>query len=466
MAEKAFDSPVSYYNYITTSQDREDELRELLNRITIKHTYFFRNEPQFKALKDKILPEIIDRKAAAAYSTGEKPTIRIWSAGCSTGEEPYTIAMIIKDMMIDPASINIQIIATDASQEAIANARKGVYGTNAMRLVDRAHRDAYFKELKKSGMDERYAISDEIKNMVSFGYHNLMEDEYPSGFDVILCRNVVIYFELETTVKVMSRFYSSLNDSEYLLIGYSETLYFMPEKFKMVNWHEAIYYRKLAKGVILPPGQEPVFTISKDKELQAALEEISRKELLADMEMDKTLEVAPSKGIKDILLESLKAIHLKDYAKAIGLLNEASLIDDKAPDPYYLAAEVYFNQGRFKEAREKLSHLLRQNPMFAPAYYLSGCIYMGENNLPAAKESIKKALYIDKDLWMAHFYLGQLYKAEDNINSAIREYRNTLKGLSGRVSDDIIAYSGGFNAATLMSVCRDNVERLKLQPTG
>ena len=192
------------------------------------------------------MPQLAEKKLKEARDAGRaKPTLRIWSAGCSTGEEPYTIAMVIRDSIPDINSWDIHILATDASQEALARASKGIYSLNSMRLVDMEHKGLYFKERGRSAQDERYEIDDSIKKMVTFGYHNLIDDDYPAGFDIVFCRNVVIYFELETTIKVMTKIRDSLNDNGYLFIGYSETLYFLHDKFKMISRDEAIYYRKV-----------------------------------------------------------------------------------------------------------------------------------------------------------------------------------------------------------------------------
>ncbi|HPM43248.1 MAG TPA: protein-glutamate O-methyltransferase CheR, partial [Candidatus Omnitrophota bacterium] len=281
MKDRGIDSLLSYYTYITTSDGKEDELRELLNRITIKHTYFFRNEPQFNVLRKVVLPQLAEKKLKEARDMGiSKPALRVWSAGCSTGEEPYTIAMVIRDSMPDIDSWDVHILATDASQDALAKAAKGIYPMNSMRLVDAEHKGRYFKEITRSGQGEAYEIDDSIKKMVTFGYHNLIDEDYPAGFDIIFCRNVVIYFELETTIKVMTKIRDSLNDNGYLFIGYSETLYFLHDKFKMVSRDDAIYYRKV--GHLEAPKEEPLFTKTVEATFEEALEEISKKELEAE----------------------------------------------------------------------------------------------------------------------------------------------------------------------------------------
>ncbi|MDD5432525.1 MAG: hypothetical protein PHO70_06030 [Candidatus Omnitrophica bacterium] len=464
MVACGIDSPVNYYSYLTTSSKKEDELRELLNLLTINHTYFFRNEAQFKALKERILPEIIERKLR--FSSGqeqkEKKVLRIWSAGCSTGEEPYTIAIIVREAIPDLENWEIQIIATDVSSEVLEKARKGVYERNAVKFVSPEYLEKYFTVLSASERTTRYEIRDTIKSLVSFSFHNLMDSEYPVGFDVIFCRNVVIYFELETTLKIMEKFYSSLLDDGFVFIGYSENLHFMQNKFKMIYSDEAIYYRKIAEGKVKEI--EPVRTTISKPRIEEILEEISRKQILALIETEASKVHPAPKKIEDILIQANKNLLLKKYDQALLLLEEAHMIDKLAVDPLFMASQIYVNQGRFNEAKDKISAILRINPMFAPAHYLLGCIYIEEQEGEKAKESLKKSLYLDKNFTLANFYLANVYKNENRFEDAIRGYRNTLKLLSNNLYSDIIPYSGGFDTATLMNVCRDNIERLKMGP--
>lgn len=457
MEQRGFDSLPAYYNSLLNEEKKEEEFRELLNLLTINHTYFFRNEPQFKALKHLILPELISRRMQAANNfSGSKPVIRIWSAGCSTGEEPYSIAMVIRDIILDIDAWDIQIIATDASTEALANAKTGVYNKNSVRLVDKDHLEKYFIEKIDSFGNKAYAICDEIKKMVNFSYLNLAEESFPFNCDIIFCRNVVIYFELETTINIMNKIHSAIFDNGYLFIGYSESLQFISEKFKMEHWDEAIFYRK-AEAEILPK-ESPELTV---REAEKIIEEISKAEVEAEIETEAKTKIAPSEDMEQLLVEIAKSLRLKEYDKALTLVGEAKAIDKNEVEPYYLAAVIYTNQGRFNEAKEELASFLRSNPLFAPAHYMLGSIFFEEGDFLKAEASLKKTLYLNKDFALAYFYLAMVYKNTDRSNEALREFRNTLKGLEKFSADNIIAFSGGFNAATLISVCRDNIERIK-----
>lgn len=463
MNDLKIDTALAYYAYLTTSQHREDELRELLNRLTINHTYFFRNEPQFKALKEKILPEIIERKISL-YSASKqdglpKPTIRIWSAGCSTGEEPYTIAMVLKDVIPDSENWDIQILATDASELALSKARRGIYGINSMRLVEKDYISRYFTKRDKAAQDEKYEISGEVKKMVNFSFLNLMDEDYPKGFDIIFCRNVTIYFELQTTIRVMSEIERSLDGEGYLFIGYSETLQFISDRFKMLDWEEAIFYVKskdMSKREKF--AQKPTF-LQTARKVEEIIEELSKAEFKAE-ELKTEKGVRPGK-FNELLVEAIKYTHSKNYNAALSLIDEAMSMDRDAVEPYYLAAEVYANQSKFEDAKKNISQALSKDIMFAPAYYLLGSIYNEEAKADEAEDSFRKAIYLEKDFSMAHFGLGNVYKAKGEISGAIREYRNTLNLLSKLKPYDILAYSGGFNVATLSGVCKNNIERLK-----
>jgi chemotaxis protein methyltransferase CheR len=455
------DSPAAYYNLLSFSERKEDEFRELLNILTVNHTYFFRNEPQFKVLKEKILPEIISGKLKGSFfskaDAQEKPVLRIWSAGCSTGEEPYSIAMIMRELIPDIENWDIQIIASDASENALAKARKGVYSSNSVAHVSQDYLKKHFSQ-EVRGREKRYVISEDIKRMISFAFFNLMDEDYPRGFDIVFCRNVVMYFELETIVKVMNKIRSSLFDQGYLFIGYAETLQFMPDKFKMVADEEAIYYLK-AEAAEHVLAQE--FAFQQELDLERVLKEISLKEVHAELAAEDRAAETP-KNIENIMAEAVKLSRLKEYSRALELLEQVRSFNKNVLDPYYLSAEIFINYGKSKEARKILNQALAIDPLFAPAHYLLGCMYLEESALEEAKVSLKRSLFIDKDFLLAHFYIAQAYRNEGRINDAIREYRNTLKVLSKRLPEDIIPFSGGFNAATLLGVCRDNIERLKV----
>jgi tetratricopeptide (TPR) repeat protein len=195
------------------------------------------------------------------------------------------------------------------------------------------------------------------------------------------------------------------------------------------------------------------------------VEEVPLPELTAITESKQPVILSPEefKGMRE---QILRFIYLKEYDKALALIEKISAEGERMADIHYLAADIYANMNRYEEAKAKLKKALAIDSLFAPAYYLTGCMYLEEDKTEKAKESFQKALYIDKDFVMARFYMAHVLRGEGRANEAIREYRNTLailsKGVPGARSE-MTLHGSGFNAATLKSICCDNLERLKME---
>lgn len=215
----------------------EREFNELMNLITINETSFFRFPQQFDALRAHVLPEIMAGKSPSNRN------IRIWSAGCSTGEEPYSLGMACMDAGIQGLGWKPQILGTDVSTKALASAKQGVYGKRAMLNVSKEVVARHFEPAANL-----YSVAPHVRSIVDFGYHNLIKEPYPlslmGNWDIIFCRNVTIYFRLESTKRVVSNFYNSLNEGGYLFIGHSETLSSISDTFEAVETGGVFLYRK------------------------------------------------------------------------------------------------------------------------------------------------------------------------------------------------------------------------------
>lgn len=214
----------------------EAERSELISSLSTNETYFFREEFQLRAFRDEILPEIINRKKKS-----DDKTVKIWSAGCSTGEEPYTIAIIMKE---HPSLKNykIEILGTDINKSTIDRARKGLYGPSSFRSTQDEYKTKYFVEHKK-----KWKLKDEIKDMVLFDRANLLAMNAKlrmNHFDVVFCRNVIIYFSNEAKKKAVDSFYRSLKHGGYLLLGHSESLMSISTRFELVHLKHDLVYRK------------------------------------------------------------------------------------------------------------------------------------------------------------------------------------------------------------------------------
>lgn len=237
LAANKINSYEEYLNKLKLNRDR-DELDRLFEAITINETYFFRAPHQFDAFKDILVPEIIQLK-----KNEFNPTIRIWSAASSSGEEAYTLAIIVAETLKKKyPHVKFQILASDINMQVLDTARKGIFKQYAIRNIPELILKKYFKEVNNT-----FIISDEIKQMVKFTQINLYDSNAVrqiSGCDIIFCANVLIYFDTISKQKVVSNLYNSLNRGGYLFIGYSESLHGVSRAFKLIHLPKSMAYKK------------------------------------------------------------------------------------------------------------------------------------------------------------------------------------------------------------------------------
>lgn len=228
-----------YYNFLRFDNSRKEELNRLFEVVTTNETSFFRNPPQLKVFQDYVLKEVIDE----CRKTGRK-RLRIWSAGCSTGEEPYTLAIILYEVLkSEIRSWDIKITANDLSEAVLAAARRGIYNEYALRTTPPEIIATYFT---KDG--NVYKIKPELKQLVSFGQINLSDKDQLRRVEksqIVFCRNVIIYFDDDMKRKVISAFYDNLEPNGMLLIGHSESLHNISRAFKPEHHTGTIVYRKM-----------------------------------------------------------------------------------------------------------------------------------------------------------------------------------------------------------------------------
>lgn len=218
--------------YFKLIRSNEDELKTLLDSVTTNLTRFFRNTAHFQSFEHFVIPELVQLKRQ-----NNDRKLRIWSAGCSTGEEPYTIAMILKEIL--PKDFSFEIVASDISLKSVMIGKEGFYSDNRMNGVPPAYLAKYF--IRSEG---GYQISSEIKQHIRFDYHNLKNDSGLRGLDIVFCRNVLIYFDEPAQKAVVNRFWDTLSRYAYLFIGHSESLFGMGTSFEFVKTDWACVYRK------------------------------------------------------------------------------------------------------------------------------------------------------------------------------------------------------------------------------
>ncbi|HVN18883.1 MAG TPA: protein-glutamate O-methyltransferase CheR [Dongiaceae bacterium] len=232
-------TPGEYLTHLTARANRETELRLLLNEITIGETYMFRSPAQLQALRTVVLPQLIKAKNALGFKR-----LRLWSAGCSTGEEPYTLAMfLLEESTTLLSGWTFDILATDLNDNSLALAKAGIYGEYALRNTDQILRKKYFLPYD----EKRLQASDRLKSVIRFERVNLNDDSkmiFLKGLDLIFCCNVLIYFDLMSKRKVTGHFYSNLLPGGYLFLGHAESLYQVDDRFQLVHFPGTIGYWK------------------------------------------------------------------------------------------------------------------------------------------------------------------------------------------------------------------------------
>lgn len=240
MEELGFYSFTQYCQFLKSGDGRREEFQNLMNELTINETSFFRNRPQFTALQNLVLPEIIK-----ANENNTVKNLKIWSAGCSSGEEAYSIAMIIDEMCSGPLSgWNVDIRGTDISQRALEIAEDGKYSEYPVRNLPENYRNKYIEAVNGA-----FKVSDRLKKYVRFSHLNLSDDMamvFMKGFDIIFCKNVLIYFDLDSKKRVVQHFFNNLVLGGRLFIGFSESLFGVNDRFKLIHYSGGIVYCKVA----------------------------------------------------------------------------------------------------------------------------------------------------------------------------------------------------------------------------
>jgi len=227
-----------YYERLTLHSDRDSELHQLLNEITIGETCFFRNQPQLDAFRQIVLPEVVKNRSRLGFRQ-----LKIWSAGCSTGEEPYTLAMILMEEsqgLLNGWTYNI--IATDLNDRSVAAAKQATYSDYALRNTPGWIRDKYFRQ-----EGSRFRVHEKVAAAVSVSRVNLLDDSkmlFMRGMDVIFCCNVLIYFDGASKRRVIRHFYSNLVTGGYFFLGHSESLFNVTDDFELVAFPGASAYHK------------------------------------------------------------------------------------------------------------------------------------------------------------------------------------------------------------------------------
>lgn len=234
-----FESFRDYYRLLRYDRRRDDELASIMDVLTVNETYFFREQNQLRAFSEEILPEF-------HRTWKESKRLRIWSAGCATGEEPYTVAMLILESGLFHGW-DVEVVGSDINQRVLHVAREGTYGRNSFRMPMDRYISRYFTAEGKG----THRVVSKVRGLVGFSYLNLLDPfkyRFLGHFDIIFCRNVMIYFDLESRKRLVQMFFDRLNGSGYLLLGHAESLINISTAYRLRHLKNDMVYQKPDHG--------------------------------------------------------------------------------------------------------------------------------------------------------------------------------------------------------------------------
>lgn len=434
--------------------------RAVIRATTIGETYFFRNMAQFQALREQVLPELIARRRASGFKQ-----IRMWSAGCATGEEPYTLAILLREMLPDLADWSLTILATDINQEFLERAQTGIYRAAAFRNETPADlRDRYF-----TPVDGGWQLDPAIRRMVTFGHLNLVSGEFPSyetnttGLDLIVCRNVTIYFSEATTRAIVGRFASALTGDGWLLVGHAEPLasIYETQGFAPRNFENAIFYRRVPEGTPVDSAAEWPPRIKADPlwpspaTVSSAPPDASSRPAVSSRPATPPLArpaprpaVASRPAVSSRPPVSSRSTGTTGHLRPAGPDSRSASTDPEAPaapvagpgDPMQQAKQAA-DRGEWQAALDFLVAAARQDALAPQVHYLRALVQLQMNNADAALLSLRQAVYCEPRFGLAHYSLGELYERQGDLRAAARHWRLAEQALSGSAPEEAVLYS-------------------------
>jgi chemotaxis protein methyltransferase CheR len=404
----------------------ESEFRHLINLVTITETCFFRDAAQFRMLREQILPALITARSSR--------TIRIWSAGSSSGEEAYSIALTLWDMgaYLAYPDWTFDIVGTDINTKVLEAARRGVYCARAVRNVDGNLLRRYFRQ-----EGDKFHLDDEIKKRVRFEQGNLTHVPMPSNGpqDIVFCKNVAIYFQPDVARRLVHGLHDSIAEGGYLLLGHAESLWQVDDRFELVEHGGAFGYRKSSKKDQVPPSLES--TAEKSR---------------------RPLSIQSSTEQYEGCLQAFRA---GEWTKAEAALRALLRSSPTFAPARLLLGGVYAHSGRYDEAADEAEALLKLSDLEPRAHLLLGMIASRQQRVDQAMQSLRRALYLDDSLALAHFWLGNLYRDRGDIVRACHEYDSVVRDWERRTFDLTEEFASDLTAAQLVGFCSDSLNRLQ-----
>jgi chemotaxis protein methyltransferase CheR len=463
--------------WLPTATLTQQQVAILADHFTVGETYFFREQRALEVLTTQILPPLMQARQS------DERHLRIWSAACCTGEEPYSIAITLTTAFPSLSGWQVSIIGTDINPRFLQRAENGVYTEWSFRNTPAWIKERYFQRTA----DNRFTLSPEIKRMVTFFPLNLADNEFSqplhaaATIDIIFCRNVFIYFSPQRAQTVLLNFHRLLTDRGWLIVSPSETSYLAQLPFTAVAFPGIIVHRKgtasseplPCKGALLHPAQErfPVTPIPRPAaDLRLLVERVSTNHTKTDdaAVMAAQPSSAPKHDLKSAsVLPHPSAIYRQAkvlyeqgrYAEVTEKLRDSLTrqSDQHTPldeEEMLLLIRACANQGAFNEATAWCQRAIAANVLSSRLYYLLATVLLEQGREDEAKLALRQTLYLDDRFILAHFTLGNLSRRQKKIQDAQRHFHNALTLLQQYQPEEILPESEGLTAGRLSALIR------------
>ncbi|MDA8164501.1 MAG: protein-glutamate O-methyltransferase CheR [Desulfobacteraceae bacterium] len=462
------EGPQECFERLLAADLSKTQIEILASRLTVGETYFFRDQPSFAALEGAILPELIRRREG-------NRRLRLWSAGCATGEEPYSLAILLRRLLSGPAGWNVTILATDINPHFLEKAREAVYGDWSFRDCPSWIKNRYFEP----AAEERHRLRQEIRELVTFSYLNLAEDVYPSlasnttGMDLILCRNVLMYFSEETRRRVVRNLHRCLVADGFLLVSATEISHALFARFTPMVHAGTTFYRKDGEGLggarepaapPLPgaasPLPEPSCGLPENPTAAGGHVPLPEAAVPPPSPGPPGAARKPEPGAASLLDEVRALLGQGRYAEAVEAMRERMGNEDQAAVAAMLA-RAYANLGLMVEALAWGRQAAAADKMNPALHYLVAMIEQENGLQEEAAASLRKAVYLDGHFVLAHFALGNLALRRGRRAEARRHFRNALSLLAAYGQDEAVPESEGVTAGRMGMIIRGMIEGME-----
>jgi chemotaxis protein methyltransferase CheR len=467
----------AYLTRLSGIETGPQEVQALAEQLTVAETYFFRNPDHFRAFTEAALP-------ACVQARKEQYQLRIVSAGCASGEEAYSLAILIRERFAELSAWNIRIQGFDINSSIIVKAQRARYAAWSLRGTADGVRSRWFRA---DGRD--FILDENLRSLVSFETRNLVEDApdfwTPQSLDIVFCCNVTMYFSLDVTRAVIARIARAIRPGGYLFLGHAENLRGISQDFHLCHTHGTFYYQRrdasdLVNAVDAPQISAPVSprvtpslaAMAPDESWVDTIQRTSdRIALLAQNHgkpsaqiVNKSQPMTPPANSARVTIDGLesamKLLHGERFNEAMDALDALPGQGKDDSDGRLLRAVILTNGGMLDAARQACKEILTFDEMNAGAHYLMAMCSEHAGNRAAAVEHNQAAVHLDPGFAMAHFHLGLLAKRSGDLETARRELTNAMPLLFLEDAARILLFGGGFTRDALVSLCRSELRTI------